>query len=1074
MRKLLSFIVMLVMSMTMLMAQNKTVTGVVTSAEDGEPVIGASVIVPGTSIGTVTDIDGQFSLKVPENAKTLRVTFVGMEAQDVKISPKMSIVLGADNEILDEVMVVAFGAQKKSSFTGSAAVVDSKNIDKHVTTNVANTLVGSVPGLQIRSASGAPGASQGDIYIRGIGSMYATASPLIIVDGSPYTASLSNIPAQDIESVTVLKDAASAALYGARGAAGVILVTTKKGNSSDAKITFDAKWGANTRSVPRYDVIEDAGEYYEAQYASYYNYYRNAMGLDLTNSNLKANQLMLKNLGYNTYKVPEGQQLIGIDGKLNPSAVYGNTYDYKGETYYLTGDDWNKEAYRTATRQEYNLTVAGGSDKASFYASASYLNENGIIDPSGYERIAARLKADYQARKWLKVGANVSYTNSKTTSNPNISSSSSNETNPAYFTTYIAPIYPIYIRKMGANGRPYIATDEFGNLAYDYSRTEANSFPGTDGVRAFLSGNPLGANYYNKSTSAGNQLNGTFNIDANITSFLKFSMSSNVIWGLTQRSGYGTKFYGPKVSVGGELELSNTNGLRTNNTQTLTFFKDFGKHSVNALIGHEYYHTSEKYLMAQGQGIFTEEVLELNAAAKKADNGSYTTKYNVEGYFGNIMYNYDEKYYLQGSYRRDATSRFYKDNRWGNFWSVGGAWMLSKEKFMEPTENWLDQLKLKFSIGQQGNDGIGNFRYTDLYVLNPASDYVMSPSFDRKGNDKITWETTTNTNFGLEFSLFKGRLTGSFDYYIKTIDDLLFPVSVPLSSGYDSYYDNIGSIQNRGFEITLMGTLYRNKDWNVSMNFNGSHNYAEIKSLSESVTKLNGGFVSSSRWFAEGYSYYTPFRRSYAGVNEQGEALYWVDKDTKNTSSKPGVNKDYTTTKANEASYYTHDNMFPAFTGGFGLTASYKWFDLSVNFDYQLGGKIYDTQYASLMSPDADGSNGYTIHKDYLKSWNPNNTRSDIPRWQYNDQYTASASDRFLTDASYLNFQSVNFGFTTPKKWLNKLGLTSLRLYVAGENLGFISARQGLDPRVSFASQSSMTAYNQAVRNISGGIQLSF
>ena len=310
-RKVMLLLTCLLVGIGLVTAQTSTVRGIVTSTEDGEPVVGASVLVEGTSLGSTTDIDGKFSItNVPNSAKTLRVTYVGMQSQSLPIlrGKVMHVALRADAELLDEVMVVAFGTQKKSSFTGAASVVNSEQLSKHVTTNVANALVGSTPGLQIRGGSGAPGAGQGSIKIRGIASLYADTDPLIIVDGAPYSASLSNIPQNDIESVTVLKDAASAALYGARGAGGVILVTTKNGKNKTAQITVDAKWGANSRSVQDYETITDPGQYYETMYSQYYNYYFYGQGQSLENANMNANKLMMSHLAYNIYTLPEGEQ----------------------------------------------------------------------------------------------------------------------------------------------------------------------------------------------------------------------------------------------------------------------------------------------------------------------------------------------------------------------------------------------------------------------------------------------------------------------------------------------------------------------------------------------------------------------------------------------------------------------------------------------------------------------------------------------------------------------------------------------------------------------------------------------
>lgn len=1072
--KLLMLLATFFLSVGLVMAQTSTVTGVVISEEDGEPIVGASVLVKGTTLGTVTDIDGKFSIaNVPGTAKTLQVSFVGMKGQEVVIRRGViKIVLQADTEMLDEVMVVAFGTQKKSAFTGSASVIGTEELSKHITTNVANALVGSTPGLQLRGGSGAPGAGQGSIKIRGIASLYATTDPLIIVDGAPYSASLSNIAQEDIESVTVLKDAASAALYGARGAAGVILVTTKTGKLKKAQVNVDVKWGANSRAIQDYETIDDPGRYYETMYSQYYNYYFYGQGQSAANANVSANTTMMNHLVYNLYTIPDGEQLIGLDGRLNPNATLGRSYEANGETYYLTADNWRDAAYSTALRQEYNVSVNGATDKGSFYASLNYLDEDGIIEYSGFKRLSARVKADYQAQKWMKLTANVGYTRSTTESNPNLNTSW-NSTNLMYYTSSIAPIYPIYVRTLDANGNPQIRTDENGNPHYDFG-VAASNYPGL--TRPFMStGNPLGSNRYNDTTSEGSKLNGTFAVDINFTNFLKFNATSTVDWGHTNASYYDNALYGPKVSVNGQIQKSQTDVIRQNHVQTLSYFDDFGKHNVSLMLGHEWYDTKTTYLYAYGQGLFTPDIQEINGAAKAVDSDSYTTEYNVEGFFGSLQYNYDEKYYLSASYRRDASSRFYKDNRWGNFWSIGAAWLVNKEQFFNT--DWVDQLKVKLSVGQQGNDNIGNWAYTDLYTLTAASDTQMAASFYRIGNPDITWETTTNINVGVEFSLFKGRLSGSLDYYNKKTTDLLFWLSVPESAGSRGYYGNIGDIRNSGVELSLQGSVIRTRNIDWSVNFNISHNKDKILKLPEAKTTELGGFTENSRWYREGGSLYNPFRAEYAGVNEQGEATYWVDEDLYGTAyatSKPGKKHSFTTTNPNEATKYEQGSSLPDAYGGFGTTLSAYGFDFSLTFDYQIGGQIYDSMYAGFMSNNAAASGaGKAIHKDILKSWSPNNTSSTIPRFQYGDQYTAAASNRWLTSASYLNFQSFTVGYTLPKSLISKLNLSKLRIYATGENLCFWSARQGLDPRYSYTETASTSVYSP-VRTIMGGIQLTF
>lgn len=1013
------------------------------------------------------------------SAKTLRISYIGMQPQEVAIKPNVRVLLKANTEMLDEVMVVAFGTAKKSAFTGSASVVNTEELSKRITTNVSDALVGSVAGLQIRGSSGAPGSSGGSINIRGIASMYADTDPLVIVDGAPYTASLSNIPQSDIESISVLKDAASAALYGARGAAGVIIITTKKGKSQAATINVDMKWGVNTRGVQDYDVITDPGQYYEAYYSQIYNYYTDK-GQNIATANLNANALMLKELAYNVYTVPQGQQLIGTNGKLNPAATLGRAYDYNGTQYYMTADDWTDLAYKSALRQEYNVSASSGTDRSSFYASIGYLNEDGVIEYSSFDRITARIKADHQLTKWFKLGANVSYVHSKTDSNPNLDTSLGSG-NLMYFTSMLAPIYPAFVRVLDENGNVMIKKSANGNNMYDYGVAATNY-----GVtRPFLaSGNPLGANRYNQTETIGDQLNGSFTADINITDFLKASVTSTVIFGQTNQSHYLNQLEGPNASAGGDLTKSSTTNIRTNNIQSLTYFQDFGKHSVNALLGHEYYRITSKYLGAKKYGGFSPDILELNAFATMSNISSYSSVYNVEGYFGSAQYDYDDKYYASASYRRDASSRFAKDHRWGNFWSVGVAWILSKEKFLE-NQSWIDMLKMKFSVGQQGNDNIGDYAYTDLYTLAKVNDTSMAPSFYQIGNPDITWETTTNINAGIEFSFWKGRLTGNVDVYTKKTTDLLFWLSVPESAGSRGYYGNIGDIRNTGIEATITSALIRNRlvDWTLSLNF--SHNKTKILSLPESKVANNGGFISSNgyqtyqNWYEVGGELYTPFMAEYAGVNEKGEALYWVDEEFVGEdgkailNSRPGKNHSFTTTDFSQATRYKLKPTLPKLFGGFNTSVRIGNFDASASFDYQLGGKVYDIRYKSLMSPCPMGGNsGNNFHKDYLKAWSPENTSSDIPRWQYGDLYPAAASNRWLTSASYLNFQSFTVGYTLPKKLVKSL--SKIRIYAAGENLGFWSARKGLDPRNSFdGNESSVNVYSP-IRNISGGIQVTF
>ena len=1068
-------------------AQNITVTGKVEDGA-GDPVVGANVVLQGSStVYALTDGEGSFRLNVPSDG-VLVVSSLGYVSQEIPVNGRRSliIVLEEDAQLLDETIVVAFGTTTKEAFTGSATVVKSDELAKRQTTNVANALVGNVPGLQMRGSSGAPGAGAGSMNIRGLSSLYSSTEPLVIVDGAPYPASLSNIPQSDIESITVLKDAASAALYGARGASGVILITTKRARSSEAVVTLDAKVGVSSRAIQDYDTITDPREYYEAYYTLLNNYYLD-QGLDATTANINANSKMLTDLGYNIYTVPDGQNLIGLNGKINPSATLGRAYSFNGETYYMTNDNWRDVAYKNALRQEYNLSVNGGNNRASYYASLNYLNEDGIIEYSGYQRIAARVKADYQAKKWLKIAANIGYTNSYTLSNPNMSESQLGSTNLMYYTSMIAPIYPIYVRVLDENGNPVIRTDDNGNPQYDYGVAATNYGVG----RAFLqTGNPLGSNRYNTVYSKGNQLNGNLSANIDFTKHLHANISSTLIWGNTAGTSYDNGLYGPKVGVNGELYKSNTNSLRTNNIQTLTYNNSFGPINMNVMVGHEYYKATSSGLNATAQGAFSPEILEIAAFAnKQVTSGSSTTNYNVEGYFVSAQVDDNNTFYLSLSYRRDASSYFAPDRRWGNFWSVGAAYVISKEQFMR-NATWIDLLKLKASIGQQGNDSTAAYGYVDTYDLTASSDKKsMVPSLRLMGNPEITWETTTNSNIGVEFSFFKGRLSGGLDAYYKKTANQLFWISIPESAGSRGYYGNTGDIANYGIELNLNVTPVKTRlvQWDVNLNL--STNQGKILALPEAKIGTNGGYYESPYWYEVGGELNNFMTYAYAGVNEKGEALYYYDANLspaggkKDEDGEPITNnvsvaaksKDGTTNVIGEASRYAHGSNLPKLYGGFGTTLQIWDFDLSVTFDYQVGGKIYDNRYSSLMAPvqNTQGA-GSTFHKDWVNSWSATNTESNLPRWQYGDRY-AAYGDRWLTDASYLNFQSFAVGYNLPVRKIFNLDkyISKVRIYALGENLGFISARKGLDPRYSFEETSSMNVYSP-VRTISGGIQVTF
>ena len=1047
----------------MAVAQNKQVSGRV-SGEDGNPIVGATVLVEGsTTSGTSTNIAGEFALRAPVNGN-LVVSFIGYESQVVAINGQtnLEVVLKEDTKSIDDVIVVAFGQAKKEAFTGSAGIVKSDDIAKVQTSNVAQALAGQVSGVQLSNSTGAPGSSP-SIRIRGFSSISASQEPLFIVDGAPYEGDLNNINPNDIESMTVLKDAASNALYGARGANGVIMITTKRAKGRDAIVTVDAKWGVNSRATKDYDYITDPGQYYETHYHALYSKFLSD-GQTAANAMILANNQLVSSeeggLGYNVFTVPNGQYMIGSNGRMNPAATLGRRVTYKGQDYWLTADDWNDEAYENSFRQEYNVSVSGSTDRSNFYASFGYLNSKGIVQGSDMYRYTARLKADFQAKKWLKVGANASYANFDWNS-LNADGEGESTANVFAFTSSMAPIYPVYVR----DGMGNVMYDQYGIKMYDYG----NGMNAGLTRPVFANANALLDSQLNPNNSNGNAFSGSAFADFTLYEGLKVTLNVGMNLDETRYSSMLNRFYGQFASQGGILSKQHNRSFSYNLQQLINYSKTFAEHhSIDIMAGHEYYNYSTALLNGSRSNIFLDGNDELANALVDGSVTSYSGEYNNEGYFGRVQYDYDERIFVSGSYRRDASSRFHPDHRWGNFWSAGAAWLINRESWFNV--KWIDMLKLKASIGSQGNDNIGAYRYTHNYqIVNSAS--KPGVIFTAQGNENITWETNTNFNVGAEFDLFKGRLSGSFEYFYRKTTDMLFAFPVAPSMGYSSYYANIGDMRNSGIELNLNAVLLNRKNvqWNFGLNL--THYKNKILKLPEerkTAKTIEGyeGFASGSYFFTEGESLHTFYIPKYAGVKpDTGESMWYT--------TNPETGAIETTTAYQQATYYTSGNAIADLYGGFNTSIAFFGVDVSASFTYQIGGLAYDSGYAGSMTSPVGTSVGMNMHKDLLNAWTPENPESNIPRLQYNDRYTAAVSDRFLTDASYLNIQNIQVGYTFPHKWTSKFGVHSLRVYLACDNVFYWSYRDGFDPRYSFTGSTNNATYSP-IRTISGGITVQF
>ncbi len=997
-----------------------------------------------------------------------------MEEQKVTIKPNVKIVLRTNTEMLDEVMVVAFGTAKKSAFTGSATMLDNEKLEQSQVTNITSALAGAVPGVTLTSNNGAPGTSA-SIQIRGLSSINAKNDPLIIVDGAPYSGDLNNLNPNDVESMTVLKDAASSALYGARGANGVVIITTKQAKKGgDAVVTFDAKWGANSRALQRYEVITDPAQYYEMHYGAMKNYYMNTMGMSAQAAWQEANNNLFGNnggLGYNVYSVPTGQYLIGQNGKLNPNATLGNVVSYNGEEYLLIPDDWENIGTRTGLRQEYNFSVSAANEKSSFYVSLGYLDNEGITENTDMKRLTGRLKADYQAKPWLKVGANMSYARFETNSlDPNNNGNSSSTANIWAFTTQLAPIYPAYVRN--PDGSVKIDQNGLGIMDYGSGQNAGLTRPWINDA------NPIMDNKLNTNNAEGNAVSANGFIDITPIEGLKVTLNGTFNLDETRFTYVYNPYYGQFDSTGGTVSKEHQRVYDYNLQQLISYTRSFGSNNMDLLLGHEYYDYRLYYLGASKSQMFSQDNQELSGAVIDGQAASsYKERRNNEGYFARFQYNYDERIFASGSVRRDASSRFAPDHRWGTFWSVGAAWLINKESWFNAP--WVQELKMKASVGSQGNDNIGDYRYTDVFnIINSGGS--IGTSFNSKGTPDITWETNTNFNIGAEFQLWN-RLTGSIEYYYRKTSDMLFEFTVAPSLGYSSYFDNVGNMTNSGVEMNFGVNIFntRNFTWDVNLNLSTLKNRVtmldpdtKISTMHSADGKAYQGYTSSNGGFfiGEDLSMYTWRLKEYAGVDTDGQSMWYMD--VTDEQGNPTGERVTTTDYAAATYYVTEESTLPKVYGGFGTSLKVYGVDFAINFTYQLGGKQYDSTYAQFMSSPS-GTTGYNFHKDLLNSWTPENTNTDIPRFQLNDSYSAASSTRFLTSSSYLNIQNINLGYTFPASWTKKLAINSLRLYFSAENVFYWSKRKGFDPRQAFNASANATYYSP-MRTISGGVTFKF
>jgi TonB-linked SusC/RagA family outer membrane protein len=1020
------------------------ITGKVLDEKTQESVIGASISLAGSKgTGTVSDTDGKFFLSVKSLPVTISIDYLGYKRQEVDVyesTDEITILLAENRNILDEVVVVGYGTAKKSSYSGSVAVVGSKELEKLQITSVGKALQGSVPGLQSIASAGQPG-NDASLFIRGIGSVNASTAPLYVVDGVP-GASVSNISGKDILSISVLKDATASALYGSRGANGIIVITTKSGNlNSKPVVNFSANYGHTGRAVKDYEYLSPK-DYYELQWEAIRNTQLD-QGKTAAEAALYASDYLVGgSLKVNIYG-PEYPNPVGLDGKLAAGATP------------LWNDNWGDAISRAGVRQQYDLSVSGGSANTKYFFSGGYLSEDGWIVASEYERYHLRTNILSKVTNWFEAGANVSVS---TSFQKAPTQSDSNTGNYANFQRLIANIYPIYERNPDGS---YVL-DENGNKKYDYGVWRPTT--------AISGSNILGSAEHSIFGDKNDAL--ALRTNANIT-FLKgllLKTSAGVDYRTGNSHSYSHSYYSTGVIVDGAGSASR--GSSRNLSYTVNSFLDYtpslgNVHSLNFLLGPEVYVNNSVSLSGSRNGFEVLGKTEPSAGTTSQPFNGTSSNYRLSSWLSKIDYDFLHRYYFSASLRRDGSSRFKKQTRWGNFWSVGASWNVKSEEFLKNTKD-INNLNLRLSYGAQGNDNVGNYAYGGFYsIYNSLDQLGLIPS--TLPTPGLKWETNLNLNFGLDIALFDNRLVAQIDVYNRQSKDLLFNKPLAPSTGHNGIDANIGSLSNRGIDGQIQAAPIQNRDfkWNITLNFGHYVNKITKLPQKEILTGSIGQYGNTKK-MVEGGSVYDFYIKEWAGVNpDNGKATWYKDV----VDANGNVTGRTTTENQTEATPYFQGSSLPDLYGGLTNTFTYKGFEISFLLSYSLGGKIFDGDQPMIMH--LGYAPGRNWSKEALTRWTPENRNTDFPRLSYvSDTWNTIPSTRFLYDASYARLKTLNLSYSLPQKLLNRVKLKSVKLHVNGDNLLTFFGHKGLDPEQTV---SGATYYRYpAQKALSFGLDISF
>lgn len=1019
-------ILMLLMALVVQLtfAQEKTLTGTVTD-ENGITIPGVNVIIKGSSTGTQTDFDGKYTLKA-NVGDIINFSFIGRKPinRTVGASNVINVEMEKSAQALDEVMVVAYGSASKRSFTGAAETVSSEAVTRGSTASFETALQGKVSGVNI-STSGQPGG-QSNVQIRGIGSISGSTQPLYVLDGvvintdsnlragDSMTGStgynpLSTINSEDIKSITVLKDAAASSLYGSRASNGVIIITTKKGRTGETEISLGVEtgWSGNLTEENLINNEQFKDLWIEGQINQYIQ----------NNENGEFRNVYANNSLYNTYQDQAVSDYEGIYGTTNANA------------------DWMDAIYQTGILRKYNLSARGGNENTSFYVSGNYLDQAGTIIETGLKRYSGRLNLENQAKDWIKLGVNLSVAKSERDA-ALIDGSYAGGLNPLYMARVLPPAAPIYDPE-GFGG--------FANLPNDIEKNA----------------NPIGILKVGEYNNTEFRVRGDAFAEFQILEPLSFKTTFGVDQQAIDETLYDNKEFGAGGGIwNGVLNRVKSEVLQYTISNILNYNDNFGQHGFDVLLGNESQVTKMSSINVYGYDVLDSELLSASSIGTLWSHTGFSENYSLLSYFSQVAYNFDQKYYLSSSFRRDGSSRFGKDARWGTFWSVSGAWVASGEDFID--FDGLDYLKFRGSYGTNGNLPPQNYAALAFFETDGKGYGGESGlSYGQLQNPDLSWEQSKNFNLGVDVNLFS-KVNLSVNYFHKNTKDLLLNVPVSLTTGFFTQLQNFGEMVNKGWEFEVGYTPYSNDEfsWATSVN---------LTILDNKITKLKNDIVPTYSprngqdplIIKEGESIYSFYLRDYAGVDpETGMAQYYVLED--------GARTGELTTDAQSAGFGIFGNALQDLQGGFFNQFNYKDFSFDFIFTFGVGGKVYDR---TAFKRDDDGySPQFTNTVSQLNPWNPNNTDATVPiRINGNPTFSNDVSTRHLYDADYLKLKNIKLSYKLPAIWNTIKGGS---VYVQGDNLLLLTELDGYDPEAVVDGVNFFQV--PTARTIMLGLQLQF